>query len=239
MAIGGLGGLGGLPYPSRTSRPDSQWVKSDREWDAGWGSAIGEIPQYNYASLTPGTEGFSPTVAAQYGGHIDSVMRENAGGATAGSPLEAAMLEAAKYGLTFQPGQQANGASLSFSQNPYLNTSDPNAGSHMVATGNNPAFGAINTQYEEARRQREENKVRQQQSYNVNMMGNNAENGVLPQNYSDANFGQVSGKTGGLGGLGGVNTGPQTGAYTGGSGAYNPSPFTPGNFQQSNPWSGF
>jgi hypothetical protein len=51
-------------------------------------------------------------------------------------------------------------------------------------------------------------------------------------------------KTGGLGGLGGadltsVDQSRQTGAYMGGSGSYNPNPFSPGSFKSQNPWGGF
>jgi hypothetical protein len=245
---GGLGGLGGFSFPTRRgmgdAAPGSAPVQSDQEFNMGWEQQLANTPRYLTANA------FEDAPYRQQG---DAALRtewlQGATGAEADA-RNALYDEARKYGLAPIAGPQANGGTFGVGYNPY----DAGAGrveataggaSHLVNLGSNPEWERMRGQWDTAAQQRSENQTRQQQAYDTTMMGNGATGGVMPSNYTDANFGQVTGqKSGGLGGLGGadltgVDQAQQTGAYMGGSGSYNPNPFSAGNFKSQNPWGGF
>lgn len=103
-------------------------------------------------------------------------------------------------------------------------------------------------QFDREKNLRQENQTRQQQAYDTNLMGNNAIGGVMPGNYTDPNYGQVTGQPssgiGGLGGLGGFDFGgapdtTATAAYMGGSGGYAPNSNQASGPNRRDVWRGF
>lgn len=211
------------PFPKRNSfnaSPQSGVVQSDGEWDSGWQSKLSSVPQY-------------------FGG-----------GSTATFTNVFDLVRAGEVDKAFSLINQAAANNTSTKWTPTgVDVNNTPMADFMIQTGSestpqtlNPEWQRINDDYQAAKGLRAENQTRQQQAYDTSMMGNNAVGGVMPANYADPNFGQVTGRVGGLGGLGGMDlTGteqPSTGVYTGGSGAYNPTPFTPGNFTRQG-WSGF
>jgi hypothetical protein len=216
--------FGKMPYPNRSPfAPQSGQVQSDQEFATGWQNHINSI---------------SPTVREELGritpwwqdANINSLSQTAPGFKDAYSTTE----------------KMANSLGVTLTQ-------DMNNGGFMVGSAPelamnyrnvaNPEYAAAQDAFSQASKFRGENQIRQQQAYDTTLMGNNAIGGALPGNYADPNFGQVTGKVGGLGGLGGtdltgINADSQTGAYSGGSGAYNPTPWGAG-WQKSNPWGGF
>ena len=130
----------------------------------------------------------------------------------------------------------------------------PEVGSHTVSEVQsyaNPEYLMAKANFDQASKERGENQTRQQQAYNTFLAGDGQIGGVMPSNYSDPSYGQVSGQSpsasttgipgfGGLSGadLTGIDNSMMTGNYMGGAGRYNPSPFSPAAFQNRNPWAG-
>jgi hypothetical protein len=147
------------------------------------------------------------------------------------------------YDASLSAEKLANSYGLSII-GPQWNGGTPNIGIAADGPVNDPgSFMKDNTEARAAAQDafnrkvklRQENNIRQQQAYDGSLNGNNAWAGVLPDNYSDPNFGMVTGQAatapppggnlggeteGGLGGLGGWPT--NTGAYKGNAGAFNP-----------------
>jgi hypothetical protein len=244
---GGLGGLGGFSYPTRRAMgtmPQSGMVQSDQEFDNDWQSRLAILAANN------ARDAFSdPAISGQANADLKSAW-------IAGNPYSDPNALAAQWdyaqskGVALSAGQRDNGAAFGIGVNPYTSQGADVArslgASHMVAAeGGGTGYAELAQQYADASQARTENQTRQQQAYNTQLMGNNAIGGVMPAGYSNANFGQVTGqKSGGLGGLGGadltsIDQTQQTGAYMGGSGAYNPNPFASGSYKSQNPWGGF
>jgi hypothetical protein len=263
---GGLGGLGGFAYPTRRSSPfvNSSPVQSDAEFNNAWQSAMPS--QYIQApggtQLVAGAGGYNAAAADPMRQSLTQKMEDEFTAAVSPGASEAQLagLRAAQEfarqaGVAMVAGPQANGGSAGIYMNPYSDKGGAAVaelgGGHFVypeETGSmmiNPAWEAKSAEWNTAATQRGENQIRQQQAYDTNMMGNGAIGGVMPSNYGDANYGQITGqKSGGLGGLGGTDltgtqTTQQTGSYMGGSGSYNPNPFAAGSFKSQNPWGGF
>ncbi len=213
--------FGGSAYPTRGgSMPQSGQVMSDGEFNQGWQDKLATIPQY-LTTETPEWLNVSDVWRSGDLAQIDQLM---------------------KY--TSNPDQK-----FSFGSTATDGFGAPTT-DYRIQTGTssvselNPEWSKLNDTFQTAKNLRAENQTRQQQAYDTTMMGNGAFGGVLPSNYADPNYGQVTGqKTGGLGGLGGTDlTGigneNQTGAYGGGSGSYNPTPWAAG-WQGNKGWGGF
>jgi hypothetical protein len=213
---GGWGGLGGIPQ--RTSVPNSQRVESNDEFSQGWQDKLGGIPQWIGGGggdpIIPRTAAGTP-IMAPGGEGIQSITagQDYGSGAPGGAGVQSLTM-----GRDYNVAPQLT---------PY------------VAPSLNPEWARMNDLMQNATQQRTENQQRQQQAYDVGMMGNYGRNGLLPDNYSQAGYGQISGQDqagafGADGGtqLGGVDNSFITGAYTpSNSGAvYNPNPFSAGSF---------
>lgn len=215
------------PFPTRggmNAVPQSGVVQSDSEWTKGWQDKIAAVPQY-----LPGAATGMSTPWWQEA-NINNLTSVGGGPRDAYAAVEQM---ANRLGITLSQDMNNGGFGIGRAADIEMQYAPQEV---------NPEWTRLNQDFSAAQQQRGENQIRQQQAYNVNMMGNNAVGGVMPANYADQNYGQVTGRVGGLGGLGGMDlTGveqPSTGVYTGGSGAYNPTPFTPGNFNRQG-WGGF
>ncbi|MHA6684500.1 hypothetical protein [Mesorhizobium sp. A556] len=171
--FGGLGGLGGSSYPQRSGSPASKQVMSDTEFTNDWQSRLDAIPQTVDAfglrdvQLVPGSTGYNADFAKQF---IPQVERA-----------------ASQFGGLAPDSQYYTGG----------------GGSHvlsdqtvMVGQETNPEYLAMLQQAQQAQQQRGENQTRQQQAYG-SMNGWGQLNGVMGANYTDPNFGQISGQAGG------------------------------------------
>lgn len=244
---GGLGGLGGFSYPTRramNAAPQSGAVQSDQEFDNDWQSQLAVLAANN------SRDAFSdPGISGQANADLKNAW-------IAGNPFSDPAALAAQWdfaqskGVALSAGQRDNGAAFGIGANPYTSqgaeVARANGASHMVAApGGGPGYAELAQKYADASQARTENQTRQQQAYDTTMMGNNAVGGVMPSNYTDPNFGQVTGQdSGGFGSFGAsdltsVDQAQQTGAYMGGSGSYNPNPFSAGSFKSQSPWGGF
>ena len=219
---------GRSPFPNRAdfAAPDSGIVQSDTEWNKAWTDRIKSIPQY----LDPVATGMS--TPWWQSANINSLTASGGGPRGAYSDTEKL---ANSFGITLT--QDANNGGFMIGRAPDIQM-------EYAPAAPNPEYARITNDYANAQKYRGENQIRQQQAYDTILMGNNAQNGVLPSNYADPNYGQVTGqKVGGLGGLGGadltgVSEQPSAGAFGGGFGSYNPTPWTPGNIK-SGGWNGF
>ena len=266
---GGLGGLGGFSFPTRRAMgasPNSVAVQSDPEFTSDWERRIASTPQFIAApggtQLVNGADGYNSGTASPFMADANRAIDQNFfSGYDTSEPWALAALQATAdaargFGVSINPGQQENGASFGIGANSYTDAggaySSQMGASHLAYPQGtsttqieNPLYRQMVDNFASAKAQRSENQTRQQQTYDGAFMGNGAVGGVMPSNYADANFGQITGqKTGGLGGLGGtdltaVDQTQQTGAYMGGGGAYNPNPFSAGSFKSQNPWGGF
>jgi hypothetical protein len=217
--------FGGAAFPTRgQNTPNSGQVMSDGEFNQGWEGKLATVPQYFAGASRPT---FTNVQDLYKAGQVDQ----------ANALVQRAAAENLNYKWEGRGGTTLAG--------------DFNPGNYMVQTGMeagpqelNPEWARINNDFQSARGLRSENQTRQQQAYNTTMAGNGAFGGVLPANYTDPNYGQVTGqKTGGLGSLGGadltgIGSDNQTGAYSGGSGSYNLTPFAAG-WQSNKTWGGF
>lgn len=244
MAIGGMGGLGGFNFPNREGMggaPASRVVQSDEDFHRDWQGRLSALIASNSRDAFA-----DPGVSAQ----ANADMKQSFINQTPNSD-NAALSDmwdwAQSKGVGLGSGTGRDGAAVGIYANPYtqqgLDALQGSGVSHTVSStlgAASPGYAEMEKQYADASRMRSENQTRQQQAYDTNMMGNNAVGGVMPANYSDPNYGQITGqKTGGLGGLGGmggVDMAQQSGAYMGGAGSYNPNPFAPGSFKSQSPW---
>jgi hypothetical protein len=181
MADFGSGGFGGLgaSYPMRYgAAPQSQQVLSDQEFNT---------PKRTEVQLLPGATGYDQNAASPYIGDILNTM---------------AMSQWTKSGLDpSDPGFATWKAAALTDPNSALsawNTAgDPSsaygAGTTAAANGASQTVAQFNPVDPNAIRQRGENQMAQQQAYN-GMMGNGQLNGIIGQNYTDQNFGQVTGQ---------------------------------------------
>jgi hypothetical protein len=205
------GGWGGLGgIPQRTSVPNSQQVMSDTEFQNDW---QGRLPD----------KYIQENFAAQLIPGASGYSPELAGGW--------------RPELKNSLGGDYGGSAYSHASN-----AAGNGASHTVMTSMqraNPEYTRMKAEMDAAMQQRTENQTRAQQAYDTGMMGNYGRNGLLPDNYSQAGYGQISGQDqagafGADGGtqLGGVDNSFVSGAYTpSNSGAvYNPNPFSAGSF---------
>lgn len=265
---GGFGG--GFSYPTRratTAQPRSGIVQSDPEWEDAWKAKLDAIPKTIGSGLGTelvyGNENYSAAAAAPFREQANNSLDnwflsgyENQNlSSDQKSGLQAVLDTARSFGVAPIFGQQENGASMGVGVNPYTDIggawTSANGGSHQVfdqgvpTSVANPEYEKAFADYQAAQKQRPENQTRQQQAYDTQMMGNGAIGGVMPSNYTDPNFGQVTGQdSGGFGSFGAsdltsVDQAQQTGAYMGGSGSYNPNPFSAGSFKSQSPWGGF
>jgi hypothetical protein len=230
-----MAGFQNWPYPTRAAfgAPNSQPVQSDAEFANAWDAKVASVPQHlidnEGVQLIAGAQGYDPTAARPY---VDQIY-----GNTGDAARDQLMADARAY--------------FSFNSGKTDLYGDPLAGrtgaSHIVGQtwADNPEYAKVLADRSASEAQRGEAQTRNQQAYDTGLMGNGAVGGVMPSAYGSSTYGQITGqKQGGLGGLGGmdltgVDNAQQTGAYTGGSGAYNPNPFAPGSFQNKNPWGGF
>jgi hypothetical protein len=215
-SVGGWGGLGGLP-PQRTSMPNSQTVESTDEFNKGWQDRLGTVPQY----ISVAYQGMSDPVTT-----MDNVDRYQSGNIV---PF------AGEYGRKHHSVGAPGVQDITYPTDPGM---DPG----MVTKYRqeiNPEWSRLDNMRQDATNQRTENQTRQQQAYDFGMMGGNAKNGLLNQDYSQAGYGQISGQPqsgafGADGGtqLGGVDNSFISGAYNpSNSGAvYNPNPFSAQNY---------
>jgi hypothetical protein len=210
-------------FPQRPGTPQSGVVQSDDEFNQDWRYQVDQTPRYLYdrAELNPSMPTYDAGNASNYWQSLQPIPF----GTPTGNP-----------GNYLPTGPEGD----------HITNQLPEGSS--VGEYNkrlNPEYDKVIAAQAAATAQRGENQIRQQQAFDTGMMGSGAIGGVMPSNYSDPTYGQITGqKAGGLGGLGGVDlTGidntQQTGAYMGGAGAYNPSPWASNTFQNKNPWSGF
>ncbi len=226
MRYGGLGGLGGLT-PTRQGTPNSGHVMSDDEFTADW-----MAKQPNQYIETPTGEMTAPTVGRDhYDGRIARLVAMDPGAFGSRDAYDGRVPET--------PEQQQ--ARLDFAANP--SAAIQASRTPIIDSSANPAWADWNNNFESAQGLRQENQTRQQQAYGQ-MTNNGAENGLIPQNYSQAGFGQVSGQNSAFnsdGGtqLGGVDNSWTSGAYTpqqGGSGVYQPTPYSASTFNKNKNW---
>lgn len=269
--MAGFGGFGSsFSYPTRratTAQPRSGIVQSDPEWETAWQDKLAAIPKTIGSGLGTeliyGAAGYDAAAADPFRSDANKSLDNWFLSGYSGQNLTAdqqsglrAMLDTAKsFGVAPVFGQQDNGASFGVGANPYTDAGGAWAASqgasHQVFEPNepvyvpNPEYEKAMADYQAAKVQRPENQIRQQQAYDTQMMGNGAVGGVMPANYADPNFGQITGQSSGSFGnfgasdLTSVDQTQQTGAYMGGSGAYNPNPFSAGSFKSQSPWGGF
>lgn len=238
MAIGGLGGLGGLPYPSRDgSTVNSMPVFNDTDFNNAWANSM--PAQYKSVELA-GQRQYGDPMAQQYIGQIDNANMDSIAQGAGTSRESLASVEAFLRGKGLTGSW--DGQRIVTGTDAYSPLNYGMGASHMVQTDQiNPDYTAAQAAWGRARDARQQNQNRLQSAYDKNQLGNSAMGGVLPANYNSSSYGQISGaqnagSTGGLGGLGGMSQ--AGGAYGGGSGAYNPTPFLPGS-QSTSPWGGF
>jgi len=235
-----FGGFGSA-FPTRQgmASPQSRGVQSTDEFNMGWEQKLAETPRYLTANA------FEDEPYRQQG---DAALRnEWLQGATGveADARNALYDEARKYGLAPIAGMRDNGGAFGVGYNPY----DAGAGrvaatadgaGHTINLGSNPEWERLRGAWDTASQQRTENQTRQQQAYDTVLMGNNAVGGVMPSNYTDANFGQITGQQGGgPADMTGIDMTQQTGAFMPGTGAYNPDPFSAGSYRPGYSWGGF
>lgn len=204
----GFGGLGSS-YPMRTNAPESQNVMADGEWNANWQNQLSAIPQY---ITTGASDPVWTNVSALDNSSAVNVLNQ---AANKGSPYE----------------WQSTGAVDPIGQNMpdlYIQTKAGSAGT----TSLNPEWDKLNKQYQDELAARNNNQSALQQAYNV-MQGNYAFNGNLTSDYTNPNYGQVSGTqtattipSGLQTGLSGSTVGGTVGSDQQQIGVYNPASST-------------
>lgn len=231
-------GAFGSPYPIRDGMPvNSQPVMNDNDFNNAWQSSMPE--QYIWQELA-GQRQYGDQGAQSYIGQIDNANMDSIaqGAGTSRESLSGVEAYLRGMGLTgsWDGGRIVTGTDAYSPLNVHMGAS------HKVNTGQiNPDFTAAQAAWGRARDARQQNQNRMQSAYDKNQLGNSAVGGVLPADYNSSSYGQISGaantgSTGGLGGSGGMTQ--AGGAYGGGAGAYNPTPFLPGTMGES-PWGGF
>jgi hypothetical protein len=213
--------------------------------------------------LVPGAGGYEQEAAKPY---VDDIMNQNkdawikqaSGAGWNIGDITANWQSATNMG--YIPTLGADGA-ISLSRNAYGANPQSVARSTADQTGfaggqtvtetiqtENPLWQAAANTFLQAQKERGENQIRQQLAYDTFLAGDGNIGGVIRPSYADPNAGMITGQapgasTSGLPGFGGITDGltgvddtSQSGAYSGGSGRYNPSPFAPDAFTNRNPW---
>jgi hypothetical protein len=232
-------------------------------WQSKLDSVPKTLTGMNTTQLIMGNEGYDAAKAAKY---VNPIMDQNksmftqqaqAAGWDAGK-IGTEWQSATNMGYT--PTIGADGA-IQLSINPYgtnpgaIGRANADAmgyaGGQTVGeeyTYTNPEWTRLNDAWQQATKERGENQIRQQQAYDTYLAGDGNIGGVIRGQYANPTAGMITGQEpgssmSGLPGFGGINTGltgvddtSQSGAYSGGSGRYNPSPYSPDAFTNRNPW---
>lgn len=173
--FGGLGGLGGYgrTFPMRYGAPVSDRVASDQEWHQDWQRKIAAIP----------------ATAGMTGGEMVTLdLVPGARGYNAGLAARYYKQMGDIEGTAYDPLMKAasKGASHKITGVQWLDGATP---------AENPAYAQALQDYASDTQQRRENQLRQQQAYD-SMRGWNQQNAVIGPDYTNPNFGQVSGQSG-------------------------------------------
>lgn len=238
MASGGLAGLGGSPYPMRDgSAVNSRPVFNDTDFNNAWSDSMPS--QYIWTELA-GQRQYGDPNAQSFIGKIDNANMDSIAKGAGTSRESLSGIEAILRGMGLTGSW--DGEKIVTGADAYSPLNFGMGASHKVQTDQiNPDYTAGMAAWGRARDARQQNQNRLQSAYDKNQLGNSATGGVLPANYNSSSYGQISGQantgsTGGLGGLGGMTQ--PGGAYGGGGGAYNPTPFLPGSMSDTL-WQGF
>lgn len=205
----------GSPFARRSGAPESSQVFSDGEFEADWNNRLSAIsPTIETKSevySTPQTAGFDPNYyvnanpdvkaaieAGQFTDaqhHYDTFGKNEGRTAFGPTDSENSTFNASDY-LGLNPDVQnavnSGGFDNALQHFAIFGHEEPRAIGYRSEFSTNPAYAAMQQEMEDAKRVRGENQTMQQQAYD-SMNDQYQRNGILGANYSDANFGAITG----------------------------------------------